>query len=361
MFNSNLSRNSGVMSVIMNYYRNINRDEVQFDFMYFRESEASYNEEIELLGGRCFYVSKPSHYLTFMRQLNNFFAIHREYQIVHIHDAIFAKLMYTTLKKNGVKSVIVHSHATRYSDKKISEIRNKIICKNISKSADILFACSDAAGKFMFGEKKFFVMKNAIEVDKYSFSQECRINMRDELDLDGKCVVGHIGAFVNQKNHKFLLKIFKEILNYKPNAALLLAGDGPLFDEIQNYAKELEVFDKVLFLGKRKDTNRLYQAMDVFVLPSLYEGLPMVGVEAQCAGLPVVFSSEITKEIGIGEHLFLPLSDSAKKWASKVIEILEESKDRDRSSGVKNLVSAGFDIKCEAINVLKQYSNYLGE
>ena len=354
MFNSNLSKNSGVMNVIMNYYRIINNN-IQFDFLYFRDSENSYEKEIEQLGGECFKISSPKNIYIFKKELNHFCLEHENYNVVHIHDAIFAKLMYKTLKKNGVKNVIVHSHATKYSDKRISELRNYLICKNIVKYADQLFACSELAGKFLFKDKEFYIMKNAINPAKYQFSEEIREKMRKELKINNQLVIGHVGAFVNQKNHTFILNVFKEYLSKNSNSLLLLLGDGPLFDKIKQKSIDMGIYDNVIFLGKRNDVSSLYQVMDIFLLPSLYEGLPMVGVEAQCSGLPVIFSSEITKEVKIGKTSFINLSDPIEKWINQIVLLKNEINMFDRNSGTNDLRKCGFDILNESVKLIEKY------
>lgn len=355
MFNSNLSKNSGVMSVIMNYYRNINRELIQFDFMYFRESEASYNEEINQMGGKLYSICNPKNIIKFRNELKVFFNNHKnEYDIVHIHDSIFARFMYDILKCKGVKSVIIHSHATCFSDKTVSNIRNLILCHNISKYGDVMFACSDAAGKFLFSGKPFYIMNNAISIDKFKYDCDVRKEYRNHLKLGDKMVIGHIGAFVNQKNHKFLLEIFNETLKINPNSILLLAGDGPLLNDIKEKVEIMGMKNQVIFLGKRVDVNCLYQAMDVFILPSLFEGLPMVGVEAQCSGLPILMSKEITREAGIGTFQFLALEESAKEWANRLIEMYK-NRNRVQKKSIEQTSNAGFNIDLEARKLEEKY------
>ncbi len=354
-FNSNISKNSGVLSVIMNYYKTINKDAIQFDFLYFRDSDISYKDEIKKLGGRVYAICDPKNVVLFRKQLKNFLKLHQnEYDIVHIHDSIFARFMYNVLKKNGVKCVIIHSHATNYSDRKISTIRNSLLCHNIYKYADALFACSQAAGKFMFCGKKFYVMNNAIITTNFRFSEEKRAEIRKKMNIKDKFVVGHVGAFVNQKNHTFLLEIFKEILKKNKNSVLLLIGDGPLFQDIVEKVKLLKIEDKVVFLGKRSDVNDLYQAMDIFILPSLFEGLPMVGVEAQCSSLPIIMSTEITEEAGIRQFKFLKLTDDANIWAEKTIKMYKNNQ-RNKEKALEAITSHGFNIEVESEKLESKY------
>lgn len=354
-FNSNISRNSGVLSVIMNYYRVINREHVQFDFMYFRESENSYDEEINKMGGYLYYICNPKSTLKFRKELKKFLGMHKgEYEIVHIHDSIFARFMYDILKKMGVKSVIIHSHATCFSDKKLSSIRNSILCHNIAKYGDSMFACSEAAGRFLFKAESFYIMNNAISTEKYKYNCNVREEYRQKLNLLGKMVVGHVGAFVKQKNHTFILTIFSELLKIKANSILLLAGNGPLLNEIKEKAKEMRIDNHIIFLGKRKDVDFLYQAMDVFILPSLFEGLPMVGVESQCSGLPILMSKEITREAGIGEFIFMDLENSGREWAEEIIELYQKN-NRDNQMSINKISDAGFNVDLEAKKLEEKY------
>ncbi len=355
-FNSNISQTSGVMSIIMNYYREMIDEAVHFDFLYFRESATAYDEEIKNLGGRCYKLSSPKNVLHFEVELKKFVNEHvGEYDIVHIHDSIFAKLLYPTFKRVGVKSVIVHSHATQYSDKKLSNIRNRILCHNITKYADTFFACSEEAGKFLFKSKPFYVMNNAIKTSKYEYSQEKRNELREKFDLNDSFIVGHVGAFVNQKNHDFLLDVFKEIKQIKQNSKLMLVGDGPLLNSVKEKSRLLGLDSDIMFLGKRTDVNELYQAMDIFVLPSFFEGLPMVGVEAQCSGLPAVFSKTITKEVEINKCLFLNLSVDKKQWARCIIGLFQKS-ERSRIDALCRVKMCGFDISEESKKLIHRYT-----
>lgn len=339
----------------MNYYRIINRNNLQFDFLFFRDSNLSYEEEIRELGGNSYTICNPKNVILFRKELKLFLENHKnEYEIVHIHDAIFARFMYDIIKKAGIKQVIIHSHATNYSDRKLSGLRNSLLCHNIHKYADTLFACSNAAGRFMFSQCEFYVMNNAICIQKYQFSPQIRSYLRKKMNLLDCFVVGHVGAFVNQKNHVFLLDIFSEIIKKIPNSILLLAGDGPLFHEIKEKANVLGIQDRILFLGKRSDVDELYQVMDMFVLPSLFEGLPMVGVEAQCAGLPIVMSNEITTEACVGNCLFIDLSENKEIWAEKIIDLYKKSK-RNREEAVNAISLKGFDIAVETKKLEMKY------
>ncbi|MGT2647325.1 glycosyltransferase [Streptococcus uberis] len=355
-FNSTLSSNSGVISVLMNYYRNIDKNSVQFDFLYFIDSETSCQTEIEELGGHCYKISSPLKIIQFRKELKEFLNSKLEnYDILHIHDWIFAMLVYSIARHFKKLKIIVHSHATRYSDSLIASIRNRLMCIGLNKKIPYKFACSKAAGDFLFKNNDYYVVNNAIDLSKFKYDDFIRKKIRSEFQLEDKLVLGHVGAFVNQKNHIFLLEIFNELLKIHPESVLMLAGDGVLRDIIENKAKQMNIYENIFFLGRRNDIENLYQVMDVFILPSFFEGLPMVGVEAQCSGLPVVFSSEISREVGIGNYIFLDLNTSASVWAVEVLKLFEDSKCTMREEGYFNAQNNGFDIISEAKRLQIKY------
>jgi len=352
-----LSQASGMMSVIMNYYRHIDRDEIQFDILYFNETPVNYYDEINRLGGKAYYLKRPS--LSSCADYNNFFKEHADkYIAVHLHLAFLNWFILPLAKKNGIKYLITHSHTTSFSDKKLNALRNRLFCLPIKLNANQYFACSKAAAEFLYGKRyvksgKVMIINNAIEVERYKYNPFVREKVREELNLTDRFIVGHVGRFVNQKNHVFLLQIFAEIKKRKPNSVLLLIGDGPLFEYIKNKAKLLNIEDSVVFLGRKSNVADYLQAMDVFVLPSLYEGLPVIGIEAQTAGLTCYFSDVITKETAITNVFFLSLKDSPVIWAEKILETSISSR-TDMTSKLKEF---GFDITQEAKKLGDFYLN----
>ena len=342
----------------MNYYRNINRDLVQFDFLYFMDSGdgyKTYQEEIETLGGRVFYIPNFKRFISFNRKLGDLLKAHPEYKTVHIHDPFLVRFIYRTLRKNGINHIIVHSHATKWSDRFLNGIRNRLICVNLQHYIDYPFACSYAAGRFLYGNNtEFTVINNAIDIERYRFNSNCRIKIRNEIKLNDKIVFGHVGNFNNQKNHVFLIDVFCDIKRLCPEAVLILIGDGPLREKINEKVENLGISDSVFFLGKRTDVERYYSAMDCFILPSLYEGLPMVGVEAQCNGLPILLSDTITKEIGLGTFDFMSLKESPEEWAKHAVELVRKAV-KDRCSAALVIENNGFSIKNESNKLLKCY------
>lgn len=355
--NSSISRRSGVTSVVMNYFRNVDRRRVVFDFYYYATPDETRRAEIESLGGRCFPGRAGKNILRIRKELVTLLQEHPgQYPIVHLHDPVLARFIYPVLHRAGVRSVIVHSHSTAYSDSRVNSIRNQIVCHNMGRYSDVRMACSRSAGDFLFGAGRFEVLANAVDVDRYRFDQCMRDAMRTELGLNGLKVVGHVGRFSEEKNHRFLVAVFEKLLALDPGCHLLLVGDGPLRGTIERLVAERGLSGNVTFLGDRSDVPALYQAMDVLTLPSRFEGLPMVGVESQCAGLPLVCSDRVPQEVSIGNCSFLPLELGAGRWAQRVRDVLPQAgMEALRAQGVEQARSSGFDVAAEAGALSRRY------
>ena len=355
--NSSISRRSGVMSVLMNYLRHMDRSQVVFDFFCYATPDETHREEIESLGGRCYVTDAGGSIGRIRSSLGQLLDQHAgQYPVAHLHDPILSRFLYPVAHRHGVRALAVHSHATAYSDSRLRSLRNWLVCRNIGAYSDARLACSRAAGNFLFGSGRFEVVPNAIDLTTYRFSETVRAQVRARLGLGDAPVVGHVGRFNEQKNHRFLIDVCTELFRARPEARLMLIGDGPLRAGIETAVAERGLSDRVLFLGDRKDVPDLYQAMDMFLLPSLYEGLPMVGVEAQCAGLPLVCSDEVTEEVSIGEVSFLPLDMPVTQWAQHVNAALDLGRDpRRRAEGQRAARAAGFDITHEADRLAHRY------
>ena len=296
----------GVESVIMNYYRHLDRAKVQFDFICDEDSTRIPYDEIKKLGGRVFLVPKYQKLPKYLKALEDLFRKNR-YRIVHSNVNTLSVFPLYAAKKAGVPVRISHSHSTSNPKEWERNIIKNILRPFSKKYATDYFACSELAGRYLFGDKTFDqgkvkIIHNAIDLDKFKFDPEARKKLRKELGIDDKTIViGHVGRFVKQKNHDFLVDVFNEYHTKNPDSKLLLIGTGPLEEKIKAKAEKLNLSDSVLFLGQREDTNKLYSVMDVFCLPSLYEGLPVVGVEAQAAGLLCILSSKIDRGVKISE------------------------------------------------------------
>lgn len=350
----------GVEAVVMNYYRHIDRSKVQFDFLCDEDSTNIPYEEIEQLGGRVILIPPYQKVFKYQKELIRIFK-KNNYKIVHSHINTLSVFPLRAAKKAGVKVRIAHSHSTT-NKKEWKKNLLKQVLRPFSKAyATDYMCCSELAGRWLFGDKAYdsgqvYLLNNAIDLDKFKYNESLRKEKRKELGIsDDTLVIGHIGRFVAQKNHTFLIDIFNEVHKKNNNSILLLAGQGPLMEEIKNKVKELKLNDSVRFLGQRNDVNELYQAFDVFCLPSLYEGLPVVGVEAQASGLLCILSNAMTKETKVFDITkFISLNNTPKDWADSILDDVKKYKRIDTS---KEMTSKNFNIKEEAKKLEKYYLN----
>lgn len=311
----------GVEQVVMNYYRHIDRSRVQFDFLVDRDSTVVPKNEIEELGGRVFLIPPYQDLRGYSKELHRLFK-QEQWQIVHSHINTLSVFPLRVAARAGVPVRIAHSHSTSGKGEFVRNSMKWVLKHFANLFPTDRFACGDYAGKWLFGKNsQFELIYNAIDVTAFSPSIEKRRAIRSELDIDDSTtVVGHIGRFMKQKNHHFLLQIFDEMLKKQPNSCLLLAGTGELVNDIVSMADSMGIADKVKFLGRRSDVCDLYNAMDVFCLPSLYEGLPVVGVECQAARVPLVASSEVSRELRLSTLVkFEDLLADPSVWADDLI------------------------------------------
>lgn len=354
----------GVEAVVMNYYRHIDRNKFQFDFICDNDSSNIPYDEIEALGGRVILIPPYQKVYAYQKELVKIFEKNK-YKIVHSHINTLSVFPLRAAKKAGVPVRIAHSHSTT-NKKEWKKNLLKQALKPFSKVyATNYMCCSEFAGRWLFGDKTYdngevFLLNNAIDVDKFIYNENIRNEVRKELSIDDDTlVIGHIGRFVAQKNHAFLIDIFNEIHAKNENSVLLLAGQGPLVPEIQNKIVDLNLVDNVKFLGQRNDVNKLYQAFDIFLFPSLYEGVGMTLIEAQASYLSCVASSEVPSIAKINENFeFINLDENAKIWAEKVLMLSLKQKRKDASLALKN---NGFSIKDEAKKLEKKYEGYYYE
>lgn len=355
-----MTRNiGGLETYLMQQFNHLDYNKVKYDFVNITgEYDIAFSDEIKSKGSKIYNVisrhSNPLlHYYQWIKILfenkGKYAAIVlNSNSLEYVFPIFIAKIFKIPVR-------IMHSHNTSW-EHKIGFGRKCLLKINrilLNFSVTDYWACSKAAGIWMFGENKSFrIVHNAIEVQKYKYNSVKRNEIRKILKLKGKYVVGHVGRFTYQKNHDFLIDIFKEVSDIEPNAVLLLVGDavGDLsyINNIKDKVKKLKIEDKVKFLGMRKDVPEIMQAMDCFVLPSHFEGLPLVGIEAQAAGLKCFFSDVITEEVGITNlSQFISLKDSAKKWAKKIIE----NKDYIREDTSNKIKNAGYEIRKETEKV----------
>ena len=315
----------GAEMLIMNWLRNIDTSKFQFDFL-LRSNDCMYEDEIVSKGGHIYYTASfPKHWLTNKKETIKFFRNHK-YDVVHVHgNALIYMEGLKQAKRSQTPLIIMHSHNTKTYIPAFTIIHlfNRV---KIKRYANCFLSCGEAAGKWMFGDNKFTVVNNGVDENTFKYDSIKRKQIRDKLNIkENEFVIGHVGRFLPVKNHKFILRVFKEILKKGSNAKLLLIGEGPEYDNIQNYAKELNISKSVRFLGLRQDISDLEQAMDLFLFPSLHEGLPFVLIEAQMIGLPCLVSSTISTESSISNNIkFYSLDQDANKWADQALRMREE-------------------------------------
>ena len=348
----------GIEMVVMNYYRHIDRTKIQFDFIVFEGSELPQRKEIEELGGRVYEVPSLRHPFAYSNAVFKLFEKNK-YDIVHANMNTLSVFPLRMAKKAGVPVRICHNHSTAGPGETKKNILKNIL-RHFSKIYPTeLFACSEYAGRWIYGDKASFrVIKNAIDIDRFRYNEKTRIEVRNKLGIEDKLVLGHVGRFEPQKNHDFLLDIFHSVHQINPKTALLLIGEGELEDKMKKKVEELGLKDAVFFLGTMSDCAPYYQAMDAFVLPSLYEGLGMVAIEAQAAGLPCFLSDRVPKEATITDSTYtVSLEQTPYEWAKVILK--KTSKNR-RADTRLIIQEAGYDIENEAKKLFGTYKGLLG-
>lgn len=343
----------GLETMLMNYYRNIDREKVQFDFLVHRDFEADYDKEILSMGGKIYRLPRLNPFDNkYRKAIKRFFSEHKEFNIVHSHLDCMSAIPLKYAEQAGVPVRIAHAHNSNQSIN-IKYPMKLFYKKQICKYATNLFACGNASGEWMFGTKDFYVLNNAIDSKLYSFDKRKRDKVRRELNIArDTLLIGHVGRFADAKNHKFLIKVFFELLNKQKNSLLILVGDGDLRKDIEKQIIRLGISDKVIFAGMRKDVPDLLTAMDVFLFPSKYEGLPLSVVEAQASGLPCVISDKVPPECVITDSVFIQnLDEGIEKW----VECVEECATLPRIDRYDDLCRAGYDIEKNAENLENIY------
>ena len=340
---------AGVESVINNYYRNIDHTKYQFDYYIEEDSNCKPPQELIKMGARYFVTPPSQDFVKYTACLENHFK-EENYKIVHSSMNTLSIFSLYAAWKAGVPIRINHNHSTAGKGEIKRNIFKYLLRPFAKCFATDYLACSKYAGEWLFGKKSLRqgqvrVFNNAIDIERYRYNPNIRKRVRKELGLDNKFVVGHVGRFCYQKNHEFLIDIFEDIHKRESNSKLLLIGIGELLDVIKAKIHRKGLDDAVILLGARSDVNELYQAMDVFVLPSYYEGLGMAAIESQSAGLPTICSGKVPQEASVSNCVFfLDLGDSVEIWSAKILSF----KDFSRKDTSKQVRSAGFDIKIEA-------------
>ena len=349
----------GVEAVIMNYYRNIDKNKVQFDFVMHKGGNPHYIAEVQSMGARAYEITPYS---------KNIFAFTYEiykiikngnYDIVHSNMNSLSGFPLFAAWLAGARFRILHNHTTDTKAEGLRTVLKRMLRPFAKMFANKYWACSKLAAEWMYGKQavnagKVTIINNAIDLDKFAFNQEKRDKLRKEFGLEGKFVIGHVGRFMKQKNHEFLIDIFTEVVKKKNNAVLMLIGEGPLMESIRDKVSFLHLQNKVIFLGVRNDVADLYNVMDVFLFPSLYEGLGMVAVEAQVNGLPVVASTEVPTEAKASNNIkWIGLNEKLEYWTDEVLIVKRMNLD----DTLRSMQKSGFDISNEARKLEERYIN----
>ena len=342
----------GAENMIMNLYRKIDRNKVQFDFLVHTNKKCFFDDEIEQLGGKIYRVPYFNllNTIEYKKALDNFFLNHSEIKLVHGHLGSSAHIYLSIAKKYGCFT-IAHSHNTK-PEISTKNILYRLFTFQTRYIADYFIGCGREAGEYRFGKKitsdlsRFYILNNAINTNKYIFNQQVRKSVREEFNLKDEILLGHVGRFNYQKNHSYLLDILAILVHEKKNVKLLLVGDGNLRADIEEKAKKMGIMNHIIMTGVRRDVPRLLQGMDCFVFPSHYEGLPVTIIEAQAADLPCVISDNITEEVCITNLItYASLNSRPENWAMEINKLVVNKKRHNRK---KDIIDAGYDIDTTA-------------
>lgn len=349
----------GLETMLMNYYRNFDRNKFDFQFLVHR-NDGLYEAEVLNSGGIIHRMDQlsfsPRVFFKYIKNLDQFFQINK-FDIIHVHNNSFGYYPLKYAKKHRVPVRIIHSHISALKDDRMKVLFGKYLNSKIPGVATDLYACGGDAGKWMFGNRPFTVIPNAIDSSKFSFNTSTRKTVREKFNLLNKEVYINVARFNPQKNLLFLLEVFAEIHRKEPASHLLMIGEGDLRPEIELKIKKLKIQNDVSLLGARSDVNELLQAADYFLFPSLFEGLPVSMVEAQASGIKCFISDGISTESILIPDLVevLPLEQNAAWWAAKILE----NTNYERVDVSEKIKAAGYDIVSNARDLEKKYLNLL--
>ncbi len=345
----------GIETMLMNYYRALDKTRYQFDFLVHRDARAAYDNEIEQMGGRIYRTCsiRPGHFFKYFRFLDSFMKEHaHEYIAIHSHLQENSGFALKYAQKYNIRNRVCTSHSA--GNKKDFKYLFRIVSKHFGqKYITQRLACGIDAGKYLYGRRDFKVLPNAIDVNRFVFNPSKSSKIRESHQWGNHLIIGNISSFSYPKNHLFLIDIFSEILKLDNNAILVLVGDGILRDAIEKKIKELNIEKQVFLEGIRSNTDEYLSSFDIFLFPSLYEGLPVSVIEAQASGVKCVLSDAIDKNVDItGDICFLPLSMSPQEWAEKIISM----KSYHRSNNQQKIMDAGYDVNRNIEKLIEIYT-----
>lgn len=346
---------AGAETVVMNYLQHLDRNKIQMDFLVNRKERADYEEEIESLGSKVYHMTPmyPGKFSRYKREFKRFLVEHPEYQMIHSHLEERSYFALKIAKKMGIPVRIAHAHSVP-KGKGLKQVVRLYFRKRLKGLYTHAFACGEGPARWLFGNEEVVFIKNAVDTERFLYSEGVRREMRKQLKVkDDTLVIGHVGRTVPEKNQEMLIDIFYNVNKQRPESKLLLIGGGNPKGEqkykkaIVKKVKDLGLETKVKWLGVRDDVHRLMQAMDVLVMPSTSEGFPVTLVEAQAAGLRCVVSDAIDYSVNLTEEMqYESLDSEIEDWANKIISFSHE--ELDKSAMNEKVVQAGFDIKEQA-------------
>lgn len=351
----------GVEMFLLNYYKNIDRDKIHFSIVVPGYKKGILEDQFIELGAKVYHVGLlHDNFINSIRDIRKIFK-NNNFDIVHCHGNKSSLLGIIFGKLYGVKVRIVHAHMTEEVVVYFKKIYKKFTQIIIKLFATDLFACGRDAGNYLFGKQKFTIIHNAIDLEKFLYNAEIRKEYRDDLGMNNEILLGNVARFAVQKNHSFLIEVFYELLKINPNYKLVLIGEGDLKKSIEEKCEILKISDKIIFIKNTNHINEFMNSFDIGILPSLYEGLPVVAIEMQASGLPVVCSNTITNEVNItGKINYLDLSLSAKYWANTISTIqLNNAMLRNKQN--EDMHNSNYDIKVQAHRLEKLYEGFMNE
>lgn len=350
-------RLNGITSVIMNYYRKMDKSNMKIDFLVINEISEEYRKELQSNGSKIFYLPRKDNVIKYMHGLKDILK-NNKYDVIHIHGNSSLMAIETTIAKfSNVPIRIVHSHNTTCSYK----VLNKLLYPALKRTANYGFACGEEAGKWLFKNNNYEIIKNGIDLSIFNYDEEKRREFRNKINAGNRKVIGHVGNFIFQKNHEFLIDSFSELIKKDKNYLLLLISDGVLLEQMKEKVNKLGISKNVLFLGKTTEVSSYLQAMDIFILPSKFEGLPVVLIEAQALGLPCVVSDKVSNEAKLTDLIeFLPIDDTSV-WANKILNIDISNRKNRCNNAHKTIDETGYNVAKNAYKMKSLYEKYLKE
>lgn len=340
----------GIPAVVLNYYQQIDKSKYQFDFVIPPSKLGLHGLSLEKLGGTFYTLPlKSEHLLSFIRDLRKLIK-KNHYDVVHAHHHDTSYVALFVAMSCGVKCRVAQSHSYMVDGEGIkTKIRRYVAILLNDLSSNLRFACTDEAASYLFGKhlKRLFpvtILPNGVEPEKFTFSEQGRSLARNEFNIGSKTLVfGIVARMTQEKNHKFLIKVLSSILKIRQDVKLLFVGEGPLREELEQLAAKENVTNEIIFAGRREDLTNMLCAMDVFTLPSFYEGSPVSGVEAAANGLPIILSSAITKDLNFLNNVaYIDIKNSYDKWAEKIIELSKRGRDKN---AVRVINQNGFNVR----------------